>query len=175
MLQVSRALLLTVFLLIAAGGQAQDKEKGGDYKGWVEGRRCAYLGQWASFHLIGTGGSAAYFLGNVPFSADLRWTEDDANFFYYEPSNGDPVTTDWAFSRMSDICGMYSVWRHDGSSWQFFERVRAWGRPGSSGSYGSYGGEDERLKARVTQLESRMKKVENKLKEQEEQRIKSPQ
>ncbi len=163
MFRVSRALLsLTALLVIAAGGQAQDKGKGGYKEGEVKGRRCAFLGQWGSFHLIGTGGSAAYFLNNLPFSADLRWTEDDADFYYYEPANGDPVTTGWAFARKPNACGLHSVWRHDGRGWQIFERVRAWGNF-DRGISGSAQKTSLPIDQRVTDLETDMGKVKEKL------------
>ncbi len=110
-----------------AGAQAQEKK---------EERRCAYLGFWGSFHLIGAGGSAAYHLGNDRYVADLRSNGQDDHYWYYAPANGDQFTSRWAFAR-PDNCGMAWVWRRDRGGWHRYELTRAWGDGLSERSHGA--------------------------------------
>jgi hypothetical protein len=98
-----------------------------DQKQAYQGLRCAYLGRWGSFHLIGNGGSAAYALGGDRYVADLEFTDQDANHWYYSPTHGDPLTTSWAFARQKDCNGMYAVWRLAGGRWCFYENTQGWG------------------------------------------------
>src|SRR5437016_4511634 len=90
-------------------------------------RRCAYLGYWGSFHLIGNSGSAAYHLNADRFVADLTFDSEDAGFWYFRPANGDTFTTKWAFSRQRDCFGMNWVMRGDRGGWHPYEATRAWG------------------------------------------------
>jgi hypothetical protein len=95
-----------------------------------EGRiitRCAYIGNFGSFHLVGVGGTAAYQLGDRKYICDLSFSKEDNAFWYYRPTNGDRFTSHWAFSRQPDCCGRYWVWRHDGGGWSRYELTKAWG------------------------------------------------
>ena len=123
--QLSLPLIALMFL--ASTGQSQDKRPAGKEQAYPKDLRCAYIGRWGSFHLIGTGGSAAYALGNDKFVADLRSVGQDADYWYYTPSKGDPSTSEWALARKPDGCGMYWVWRGDGGRWHPYEPTRAWG------------------------------------------------
>jgi len=58
--------------------------------------------------------------------ADLRFNREDGDYWYYKPSNGDKFTSEWAFARRPDGCGMYWVWR-DERGWRRYEPTRAWG------------------------------------------------
>jgi hypothetical protein len=88
--------------------------------------RCAYIGYWGSFHITGKVGTAAYWLGNKPYIADLSLDRATPSFFYYRPANGDPFITMWAFGRQPD-CGRHWVWFRDRSGWRQYELTRAWG------------------------------------------------
>jgi len=155
---VSFCLTLLVCMLLATTSQAQQEQPPVGKN--LEGRRCAYLGYWGSFHLIGTDGSAAYTLDNIKYIAHLRSTGDDVNFWYYSPSNGDPTTTHWAFARKPDSCGMYWVWRADRGRWSSYEPTRAWGI--GLGSQFTQTSVSPGLESRVTDLETRVKKLEDK-------------
>lgn len=90
-------------------------------------RRCAFNGSRGSFHFIGDQGTAAYKLGNEKFVASLVASGEDADYWYYVPTqNGDQFTTRWAFARQPN-CDGYWVWRHDRSGWRRFEATDAWG------------------------------------------------
>lgn len=93
-----------------------------------EARRCAFLGMFGSFHLIGAKATAAYTLGNEKFVADLRYDGEDANWWFYSPTgNGDAWTTRWAFARRRDCGGKFSVFRLVNGVWCFYEQTEAWG------------------------------------------------
>jgi hypothetical protein len=94
----------------------------------AEGRNCAYQGQGASFHLLGTDGSAAYPLGTDRFIADLDYKSTDNDYWYYTPSGTrDGLTDLWAFARKDDSCGMRWVWRQQGGRWYPYGPMRFWG------------------------------------------------
>jgi hypothetical protein len=135
------AILLIAFTFSGASeAQAQPQavqEKRKDYE-----TRCAYLGSRGSFHLIGAGGSAAYSLDGAQFVADLRFNGQDADHWYYKPSNGDQSTREWAFARKPDSCGMYWVWRSV-RGWRPYEPTRAWGRGLGEGQVGAAVGAEE--------------------------------
>lgn len=154
-----------VLLFIGSPSQAQGQKQGDSKKSEQEDRRCAYLGLLGSFHVLGNGGSAAYTVDSQNFIADLRLTREDANFWYFAPANGgDPMTTEWAFSKKPDGCGMYLVWRRVGGIWYAYERTRAWGI-GLGGIFGSTQtvvDVEKKLEARVESLEDRVKKLEDK-------------
>jgi hypothetical protein len=100
-----------------------------------EARRCAFLGMFGSFHLIGSKGTAAYMLGNDKYIADLRAAGEEKNWWLYRPTgNGDPWTTMWAFARNRGCDGKYSVLRKVNGVWCQYEQTEAWGdeldRPG---------------------------------------------
>jgi hypothetical protein len=78
-------LSLVVFTLIASLVQSQEQGAEGKKKAELRERRCAFLGHWGSFHLIGSNGSAAYTLGINKYIADLRSNGEDANYWYYAP------------------------------------------------------------------------------------------
>lgn len=92
------------------------------------GRRCAFLGRFGSFTVIGAEGTAAYRLGRGEYIADLEVAEQkDANWWLYRPvSNGDPWTEMWAFARRPQ-CGMYAVMRFSNGGWHLYESTHAWG------------------------------------------------
>lgn len=123
-------------------------------------RRCAYLGRWGSFHLIGNGGSAAYTLGKDEFLADLSFVKQNERFWYYEPSGGDRLTTRWAFSKRPDHCGRFWVWRAQQGRWHEYEATKAWGiglnEEARHASVPS-------LDSRVTDLEDRVRALEKKI------------
>lgn len=99
-----------------------------------EARRCAFLGRFGSFTVIGSGGTAAYRLGNGRYIADLQSAGEDANWWLYRPmANGDPSTVMWAFARFPQ-CGRYRVLRFANGAWWGYEHTEAWGnRLGQSG------------------------------------------
>jgi hypothetical protein len=125
-------------------------------------RRCAYLGYWGSFHLIATGGSAAYHLNADRFVADLTFVREDDAFWYYRPANGDPFTTMWAFSRQRDCFGMNWVWRGDLGGWYPYEATRAWGAglDRVQTSVTTSDGRIERLEESVSDLKTRVRNLE---------------
>jgi hypothetical protein len=99
-----------------------------------EARRCAFLGPFGSFHLIGPKGTAAYLLGNEKYIADLVPAGEDANWWLYRPGEGsDPGTTMWAFSRHDQCNGMRSVLRFVNGVWCLYEEATGWGNDGSTG------------------------------------------
>jgi len=124
-------------------------------------RRCAYLGKWGSFHLIGSAGSAAYALGNDRFIADLTFVREDTLYWYYRPSKGDASTTLWAFARRP-YCGKYWVWRHAQGGWKRYEATRAWG-DGLGAPTTAQTAIDvvDQLQLRVQDLENRVKTLES--------------
>lgn len=91
-------------------------------------RRCAFLGRFGSFTVIGTAGTAAYSLGNNKYIADLVVAGEEANWWLYRPtSGGDPATRLWAFARQP-WCGKYRVMRYSNGAWREYEQTEAWGR-----------------------------------------------
>lgn len=92
-----------------------------------DARRCAFLGRFGSFTVIGSRGTAAYRLGNGRYIADLRSAGEDANWWFYRPvGNGDRSTAMWAFARFPQ-CGRYRVLRFANGAWWVYERTEAWG------------------------------------------------
>lgn len=124
-------------------------------------RRCAYLGQWGSFHIIGPAGTAAYNLGRDQFIANLSFAGEDANFWMYRPSKGDPLTTLWAFARKPD-CGRYWVWRFENGTWKQYEATRAWGEGFGQTTVAETLSTDvaEQFRLRFDELEGRVDKLE---------------
>lgn len=120
-------LAFVALAVLAPGSYSQDAQPPGKEQPVQAPYRCAYVGTWGSFHLIGNGGSAAYALGNDQYVGDLRFTGQDADHRYYTPTKGDASTTRWAFAQRPDNCGLYAVWREDQGKWRLYERVRAWG------------------------------------------------
>lgn len=101
----------------AANNVKDDKEK----------RRCAFLGRFGCFTLIGSKGTAAYMLGNEQYIADLASEREDPNWWIYRAiGNGDPWTTGWAFARRPQ-CGKYTVLRFSNGAWRKYEQTDAWG------------------------------------------------
>lgn len=124
-------------------------------------RRCAYLGQWGSFHLLGSGGSAAYTLGPDKFIANLTFVGKDPSYWYYRPTNGDPHTKRWAFARQP-YCGKYWVWRHSHGAWKRYEATRAWGNDlGTPTTAQTAIDVVDQLQLRVQDLENRVKALES--------------
>ena len=92
-----------------------------------ENRRCAFLGRFGSFTVIGSTGTAAYMLGKDKYIAGLRSAGEDPNWWMYRPTgNGDPSTTMWAFAR-NPRCGKYNVLRFANGAWRQYEQTSAWG------------------------------------------------
>lgn len=98
-------------------------------------RRCAFLGRFGSFTVIGSKGVAAYQLSDGQYIADLEAAGDDPNWWLYRPvSNGDATTTMWAFARKPHR-GLYKVLRFANGRWKLYECTNAWGRGlGESGA-----------------------------------------
>ncbi|MGE3978922.1 MAG: hypothetical protein AB7F94_15250 [Nitrospira sp.] len=124
-----------------------------------KGLRCAYIGRNGSFHLIGKGGSAAYILGGKKYVADLRSADEDDDFWYYTPRNGDNFTEMWAFSRRRDACGLYGVFRYQGNAWHHFEQTSGWGEGLDRPVRVVYTSD---LEVRIEALERRVRKLEDK-------------
>lgn len=150
-------LILIAFTLPVPGAQPQNKR---DDQRSEEGRRCGFLGQWGSFHLIGSRGTAAYTVDREQFVTELRSSRSDANYWYYD-TKGDPAIRQWAFSIRPDPCGLYWVWRFEGGGWHRYEATRAWGI-GLGGSFAQQKTSAPTLPERVEQLEIRVDKLEKK-------------
>lgn len=117
--------LLLVSVLASPVAQAQAVQEDEDI-GYTN--RCAYLGRWGSFHLTHSSSTAAYLLGKGKYIADLSFSNEDRSFWYFTPSGGDPLTTEWAFARRRDCNGRYWVWRRSKhGKWSRYEATRAWG------------------------------------------------
>ncbi len=98
-----------------------------DAKAIKPDRRCAYLGNWGSFHIVGSVGTAAYALDDERYIADLEFAGEDADYWAYRPTKkGDPNTTLWAFAK-KPICGKYWVLRQSRGAWRKYEATDAWG------------------------------------------------
>src|SRR6266496_157237 len=142
------------FMILPCCDEALGQKPAGNKQEEKNERRCVYLGRSGSFHIIGSGGSAAYVLGNRKYISDLRENGEDANFWYFTTSNGDPATNGWAFARKANCDGTYWVWRSDRGGWHAYEATRAWGN-GLGGSFAqmasgpSLGERVERLETRV--------------------------
>jgi hypothetical protein len=126
-------------------------------------RRCAFLGRFGSFHVFQNNGTAAYYLGPTPYIADLAPSREDNRYWYYRPvGNGDPETTEWAFSRQPDRCGQYWVWRFARGGWRRYEPTKAWGDGlGSVATVTSSADVIGQLQLRVDDIDARLRKIEN--------------
>jgi hypothetical protein len=125
--------------------------------------RCAYLGRCGSFHVIGTGGTAAYLLGSGEFIADLSFSSQDNDYWQFRATNGDPATKFWAFAAHPDNCGRYWVWRYSNGAWRQFESTRAWGEglgePVVGSAAAATGPTNQELLENLREIEGRLKAI----------------
>lgn len=153
---IGTGILLAIMPTVAAAAErAKQAEK------VVEERRCAFLGNFGSFTLIGDTGTAAYRLGKGEYIADLRTAGDDPNWWIYRPTgNGDPSTTLWAFAR-KPICGKYTVLRFAKGAWRHYEKTDAWGIGlGSSGiRTSSPGPTNQELLDKLREIEGKLNSI----------------
>lgn len=97
-------------------------------------RRCAYLGQMGSFHILGSGGTAAYrFANGAEHFAELRispTTIRDPFWWQYDQlrsDTADPNITRWAFARQPQ-CGRWPVLMLRNGTWMLYEQTYGWGK-----------------------------------------------
>lgn len=72
------------------------------------------------FHFVDKEGSAAYYIGGVPYVSMLEYKGEDppGGFRYWKVrSGGHPGIIEWAISLSSDTCGDFQVWYHTRSGW----------------------------------------------------------
>ena len=155
-------IVFAAYVTFSTVGLAQQQPAGKQNANQVD-RRCAYLGFWGSFHLLGAGGTAAYHLDQDKFISNLSANREDAHFWYYTPVNGDATTTEWAFSKKPDSSGLYLVWRSDRGRWCVYEPTRAWGK-GLDTEFSTATSTSTGLESRVEGLERRVDLLELKSK-----------
>lgn len=108
-------------------------------------RRCAYLGRWGSFHILGKDGTAAYrFASGAMHFAELRVGRPNPNWWIYNqvPSDtADNNITAWAFARQP-YCGEWQVLMFRNGAWQHYENTFAWGKGIGEDATGAAGSSD---------------------------------
>ena len=83
--------------------------------------KMVFSGCYGTFHLIDQLGTAHYTLGGKKHLALLRYQKADLKYTHYVVEIGDPFASKWAFSRLPDAPGQYSVWRLTRNGWKLYD------------------------------------------------------